>query len=108
MPSPESYSEVMVEMTDCIHRRLCLRLHDEDQAESLALDIMEDFRARFGGELIYFRKAHATERAKRNEAILAAFDGKNCKALARRYGLAEATVYDIIAREQGRSSPRSG
>ena len=74
MPSPESYSEVMVEMTDCIHRRLCLRLHDEDQAESLALDIMEDFRARFGGELIYFRKAHATERAKRNEAILAAFD----------------------------------
>lgn len=98
----------MVDMTDCIHRRLCMHLHDDDQAEALALNIMEDFRARFGGELIYFRKGEVMDRTKRNEAILAAFDGSNFKALARRYGLALATVYDIIAREQGRSSPRSG
>ena len=107
MSPPESYSEVMVDMTDCIHRRLYLHLHDEGQAEALALNIMEDFRARFGGELIYFRKGEAMDRTKRNEALLAEFDGSNFKALARRYGLALATVYDIIARERERSSPRS-
>ena len=43
------------------------------------------------------------DRTKRNAALLAEFDGSNFKALARRYGLALATVYDIIARERERS-----
>ncbi len=106
MSLPDQYPEVLVDMADCIRQRLCLSL-PADQAEPLALDIMKDIHARFHGEFVYFSKCQAMKLAKRNQAILAEFDGHNHRDLARQYKLTVATIYDIIARAKKSTSPRS-
>ena len=40
------------------------------------------------------------DRAQRDKAILAEFDGGNRRAIARRYGLSLVRIYQIINREQ--------
>jgi Mor family transcriptional regulator len=68
--------------------------------DPISLDIMKDIHARFRGESVYFSKCRAMKLAKRNQAILAEFDGGNRRAIARRYGLSLVRIYQIINREQ--------
>ena len=95
MSLPDQYPEVLVDMADCIRQRLCLNL-PAAQAEPLTLDIIETIRSRFSGETIYIPTTKTFDRAQRDKAILAQFDGHNQRALSIRYGLNIVTIYDII------------
>ena len=106
MSLPAQYPEKLLDMADCIRRRLCLSL-PVAQAEPLTLDIIEAIRARFGGELLYMPKGKSLACAQRNKAIMAEFDGHNQRALSIRYGINIITIYDIIARAKKSTSPRS-
>ncbi len=99
MSLPDQYPEVLVDMADCIRQRLCLSL-PADQAEPLALDIIEAIRIKFSGETIHIPMTKTFDRAQRDKAVLAEFDGHNHRALARRYGLSLVRIYQIINREQ--------
>ena len=99
MSLPDQYPEKLLDMADCIRQRLCLSL-PAAQAEPLTLDIIETIRARFHGESVYFSKCQAMKLAKRNQAILAEFDGGNRRTIARRYGLSLMRICQIINREQ--------
>ncbi|HRD66677.1 MAG TPA: Mor transcription activator family protein [Candidatus Competibacter sp.] len=95
MPQSDQYPKILSDLADCIRQRLCRNL-PADQAENLSLAIAEDIRYQFGGLLIYIPKGEAFDRARRNKAIVAAFDGKNHSTLARRYGLCLSKIYDIV------------
>lgn len=97
MPQSNKYPELLADMADCIQQRLCLTL-PADQAETLSMSITEDIRARFAGCLVYIPIDAAGNRARRNKAIVAEFDGSNHKALARRYRVGISVIYDVIAK----------
>ena len=97
MPQSAQYPELLADLADCVRQRLCLTLA-ADQAENLSMGITEDIRTRFAGCLVYIPIDAAGNRARRNESIIAEFDGSNHKALARRYRIGVCTIYDIIAR----------
>ena len=97
MPQSNKYPELLADLADCIQQRLCLTL-PADQAETLSMGITEDIRARFAGCLVYIPIDAAGNRARRNKAIVAEFDGRNHATLARRYRIGVGTVYDIIAK----------
>ena len=99
MSLPDQYPEVLVDMADCIRQRLCLNL-PAAQAEPLTLDIIEAIHIKFSGETIYIPTTKTFDRAQRDKAILAEFDGGNHRAIARRYGLSLVRIYQIINREQ--------
>ena len=69
----------------------------QSEARALAIRQTEDLRRHCYGAL-YIPRGDAYERTHRNAAICRDFNGFNHSALARRYGLTPATVYDILAR----------
>jgi Mor family transcriptional regulator len=62
-------------------------------ARELAEGIEEWLRLNAGGELLYIP---VRDRARRNLALLAEFNGRNHAALCRRYRISRATLYRIV------------
>lgn len=101
MDFPAHYPEILVAMAGLFHRRMCNRL-PPDQAETLALELAEDVRLKFGGGLIYIPKGSDYDRRQRDAEIWREFNGRNHYALAHKYRLGVAAIYDILAREHAR------
>lgn len=57
-----------------------------------------------GGESVYFPAFAAIRRTVRNREIIAEFNGYNCKALAKKYGLTEMGIRAILKEEIERRS----
>ncbi len=53
----------------------------------------------FSGERVYFPKYEAVERPLRNKKIITEFNGYNFKQLARKYGITEMAIRQIVADE---------
>lgn len=53
-----------------------------------------------GGENIYFPKRESLERPLRQQAILREYNGCNYRQLARKYGLTERSIRQIVRRAQ--------
>lgn len=58
-----------------------------------------------GGEKIYIPKTDCIDAAVRNKAIRAEFNGANIRELARKYGLTETWVREILTGAGIRSKP---
>lgn len=101
---PDHYPEILADLAGLVLARALEYLPGE-RAETLAIELAEDVRLKFGGALIYIPKGCAADREGRNAAIWRDFNGRNHAALARKYGLALATVYDILARERAARQP---
>lgn len=71
---------------------------DENTARCRVTSIIEELAFLFGGQLIYVKKTRNPNAvAERNSRIIAEYDGGgNCKDLARKYQLSQATIYQIV------------
>lgn len=70
---------------------------DENTARYQVANITEELAFLFGGQLFYIKKkSNANAVAERNQRIIAEYDGNNCKDLARKYQLSQATIYQIV------------
>jgi Mor family transcriptional regulator len=70
---------------------------DENTAKCRVTDIIEELAFLFGGQLIYVKKTRNPNAVtERNQRIIADYDGNNCKDLARKYQLSQATIYQIV------------
>lgn len=70
---------------------------DENTAKCRVTDIIEELAFLFGGQLIYVKKTRNPNAvSERNQRIIADYDGNNCKDLARKYQLSQATIYQIV------------
>jgi Mor family transcriptional regulator len=71
----------------------------EDEAKYHGINIADKVVWMFGGELSYVKKNNELRKSiqERNERIVQEWHAtKNCKELTRKYGLAQAVIYDII------------
>lgn len=71
---------------------------DEATAKSLAVSISKTLVEDFGGEVIYIPKGILIPLSGRDWAIYNEFKGDNHKALARKYKVSVAWVYQILKR----------
>ncbi len=70
---------------------------DENTARCKTTDIIQELAFLFGGQLVYIKKTRNPNAvAERNRRIVAEYDGSNCKGLARKYQLSQATIYHIV------------
>jgi Mor family transcriptional regulator len=78
-----------------------------EQAERLTAALAAALQEAWGGMSVYFPRDDAHRRAKRDAAILAAYDGKpeTINRLAREHNLTEVYVYRVI--KQQRSAERT-
>ena len=67
-----------------------------------ALALVEDIRAHYGGNQIYIPRGDKFNRAKLHAAIRREFNGRNYAELARRHGLTEMRVRQIVVQQQAR------
>lgn len=93
---PAECPEVLVEMVRCIDERLRRRL-PPDQSGALAVELVMALADRFGGGPFSFPLGASLDRARRNAQIRREFDGRNHRALARRWRLHLATIYEIVS-----------
>lgn len=70
-----------------LHERFASELSDE---------ILSRLMTRWGGDRLH---VPACDRAARDEAIRADFDGRNHDAVCRRYGISQATLYRVIGQK---------
>jgi Mor family transcriptional regulator len=71
----------------------------KDDAQNYGINIADKVVWMFGGELSYVKKNNELRKSiqERNERIVKEWHAtKNCKELTRKYGLAQAVIYDII------------
>lgn len=66
------------------------------QVEEIAERAISLYSSTFGGELVYIPKDSAFLRQKLHKEILAEFNGKNQRELAKKYGLSMQAIYKII------------
>ena len=93
-------------LTDCCLATLTKTLPDLDpaRARQVAFALIERITSHYGGSTWYIPKSDAIDRARRNLALWAEYDGtvdgpRGIRALARRHHLTEVAVWGIL-REQ--------
>lgn len=65
-------------------------------ARAVGLDGLKELCSHFGGSSIYIPQQRKLVENRRERAIYREYDGSNIKQLAARYGVSEATVYNIV------------
>lgn len=98
--APKGYPKILKELADCLTRRLHYWEIAPECCDGMALDLVEAIRAEFKGSLLYIPKGREMTTAQRNAAICRDYDGSNQMALARRYQLSVATIYDILRKHE--------
>lgn len=68
-------------------------------AEKFGIDVTLELAKMFSGEVVYFLKYEAIERPMRDRKIKAEFNGYNFKFLAKKYGMTERRIQQIVEPE---------
>jgi len=89
----------LVEIADFVRGELKAAGYEGDELYLLIEKVLVGLCFRSGGRGFYLPQADRVKRALRDKRLYDAFDGRNIKALVRKYGLSEQKVYEII-REQ--------
>ncbi len=69
-------------------------------AVRIAMDIIKELTATYGGHSIYLPKQDAVKHAEKAASILAEFNGKNHAALAEKHELSSRQIYNIVGRKK--------
>ncbi len=73
----------------------------EAEAQQIAAKVAQRIWMSWGGQQVYISKQQPALQ-RRNEEIIAAFQGDNIDQLVRRFGLSHARLYAIIKSARGR------
>jgi Mor family transcriptional regulator len=95
------YPDELARMAECMF--LVLRERVPGSPDELAMIVLEQaelIRAELGGRQFYLSKGIRYKVSQRDAEILAQFTGHNHAELARRHGVTERYVYDIVARRR--------
>lgn len=87
-------------LVESVETRLRVSGIDEGNAKQIAVECGEDVRAAWGGGHIYVPFGFAEKNRRRNAEIMARFTGNNYMELARRYGLTEMRIRQILSAMQ--------
>ena len=76
-------------------------------AECIGLSAFRKLIRTFGGQSIYVPQAREAVRLHTYRLIRQEYDGTNIKALARKYGVSESTVYNVVRDQISRGKKKS-
>lgn len=75
---------------------------DEDKAEQLGWHVADHLQEDWGGQQFTFPKEVKYHLTKRDDEMMAKFNGTNHSELAREYKMAVRTVYNVVERARKR------
>jgi Mor family transcriptional regulator len=73
-----------------------------DQAEEIAVQIADQVSFEWGGAMIYIPRSVANLLTRRNEKILAEFNGANHVELSRKYKVSVQWIYSLLRKHSSR------
>lgn len=92
------YPERLADLATVLFIELLNQSHPADGAARLAVALTEALRDELGGQRMYVTKGHQLALSKRDMEIYEAFNGRNQHLVARRFGLCEERVRQILRR----------
>ncbi len=98
---PERYPEVLAELARLVFAR-ARAIASDDTASTLALAVAEDIRATFGGDQIYIARGLHMALAERDAEIWREHNGRNARALAKKYDLTPSMILAILKKERAK------
>lgn len=98
MRFPPGYPELLEHIGQLIYRDLIERGVHPKIAEDLALQVGDSICAEVGGTQLYIPRAIAYRLSQRDTTIFNEFRGDNYHQLARKWGLSEMQIRNIINR----------
>jgi Mor family transcriptional regulator len=96
MSGKEQTAEILLTLMACVENVLKKNGIDEDKAVQLATSTVDDFRHQCGGMSIYVPKGVGLDAIVKHDRIFKDFRGSNHAELAKKYGLSEQRIYQII------------
>ncbi|MGH8782092.1 Mor transcription activator family protein [Paraburkholderia sp.] len=109
MRFPPDYPELLEHIGQLVYRDLCERGVHPGIAADMALLVGDSICTEFGGTQIYVPRALTYRLSQRDAEIFREFRGDNFPQLARKYGLSEMQLRNIVRKaieiERRRSQP---
>jgi len=96
---PELFADLAAQVAEQIIER---GMAEEQVAKEIGAGIAEYIREHWSGINMYIPKGRRMEELKRDATIYDEYSGSNAQELARKYGMALASIYRIVARERDR------
>lgn len=97
---PEKTPDLIAFMQDTVKAILEARKISPDQSEAIAVEVADQLSFEWGGAMIYIPKAASNLLSRRNEKILAEFNGSNHAALGRKYKVSIQWIYSLIRKHR--------
>ncbi|HDR1236143.1 TPA: hypothetical protein QB278_001736 [Pasteurella multocida] len=76
---------------------------DKDEIKAKIIQLIFE---KIGGIVLYIPRGIKSSNTARNKLIIAKYDGKNVKELARAFGLSEQWIYSILAKEKNQKKEK--
>lgn len=93
----DGYPELLRDMAVIVERKLSEAGLETARAAAIAMQVIEEVREHFGGQMLYMPKGQQWERRRVWQAMWLAFDGRNHAWLADKFGMNVVGVYRVLA-----------
>lgn len=93
----DGYPELLRDMAAIVERKLAEAGLEAARAAAIAMNVIEEVRDHFGGQMLYMPKGQQFDRRRIWQAMWQEFDGRNHAQLADKFGMNVVGVYRVLA-----------
>lgn len=93
----DGYPELLRDMAGIVERQLLQGGVEAQLAAAIAMNVVEEVREHFGGQMLYMPKGELWQRRRVWQAMWADFNGRNHDELAKKFGMNVVGVYRVLA-----------
>lgn len=93
----DGYPELLRDMAVIVECKLTEAGLEAERAAVIAMNVIEEVRDHFGGQMLYMPKGLQWERRRVWQAMWQEFDGRNHAQLADKFGMNVVGVYRVLA-----------
>lgn len=98
--TPEKIPELIAFLQDTVKAILEGLEISHEKSEEIAVEVADQLSFEWGGAMIYIPKAASNLLSRRNEKILAEFNGSNQAELSRKYKVSIQWIYSLIRKHR--------
>ncbi|HHT7891123.1 Mor transcription activator family protein [Pasteurella multocida] len=96
----EEKVEKLNNFIEAINMAVEVAVDEHSDKDEIKAKIIQLIFEKMGGIVLYIPRGIKSSNTARNKLIIAKYDGKNVKELARAFGLSEQWIYSILAKEK--------
>ncbi len=106
-PDKSAYPEILADLADQVAIKLAALGVEPERAAEIGIQTAEHIRVHWSGSSQYIPKGTGWELSQRDRQIWSKFTGHNHAALARKHGLTEMRIYQIIKADRAAAVKKS-